>query len=245
VTVPAEAAEVARARLLALFPDGFEEREAGESIELAAYTDGAGEERLRSVFANASAQEVADDWRERWRSFHRPARVGALWVGPPWRRPPAGPLAVVIDPGRAFGTGAHPTTRLCLELLQELPRGALLDVGCGSGVLAIAAAKLGYGPVTAVDDDPVAVEVTRANARANSVALSASVADARVHALPPADVAVANISLPSAEQIAPRLAAARLVVSGYLAHEQPVVPGLRPVGRRVLEGWAADVLERV
>src|SRR5581483_8593025 len=102
----------------------------------------------------AALDEVADDWADRWRAFHRGVRLGPLWVGPPWEAAPAGALPVVIDPGRAFGTGAHPTTRLCLELLLEQPPGALVDVGCGSGVLAIAAAKLGHGPVVALDVDP-------------------------------------------------------------------------------------------
>ena len=84
--------------------------------------------------------------------------------------PPPDALAVVIDPGRAFGTGAHATTRLALELLQDVEPTSLLDVGCGSGVLSVAAAKLGFAPVTAVDIDDVALETTRANAAANGVA---------------------------------------------------------------------------
>ena len=88
-----------------------------------------------------------EGWEDRWRDFHHGVVVGRFWVGPPWEEAPAGVEAIVIDPGRAFGTGAHPTTRLTLELLQELEPGSLLDVGCGSGVLSIAAAKLGFAPV--------------------------------------------------------------------------------------------------
>jgi ribosomal protein L11 methyltransferase len=142
VTVPFRRAEQARALMLELFPDGFEEVERTDSVELAAYTDPGGEERLMQVFTGTSASDVEEGWEERWREFHRPVRIGPLWVGPPWEHPPPVAIAVVVDPGRAFGTGAHPTTRLCLEALLDLQRGSLLDVGCGSGVLAIAAALL-------------------------------------------------------------------------------------------------------
>ena len=91
--------------------------------------------------------------------------MGPLWIGPPWESAPADALAVVIDPGRAFGTGAHATTRLCLELLLDAPRGSVLDVGCGSGVLAIAAARLGFGPVAAVDVDEIAVDAATGKRR--------------------------------------------------------------------------------
>src|SRR5262249_41387275 len=147
----------------------FEEVEEGEDVALAAYTDAAGEERLWHAFGGVHSADVEDGWEERWRSFHRPITVGPLWVGPPWETPPEQSTAVVVDPGRAFGTGAHATTRLCLELLIDLPRGSLLDVGSGSGVLAIAGAKLGFSPVVALDVDPIAVETTRANAAANGV----------------------------------------------------------------------------
>ncbi len=113
----------------------------------------------------------------------------------------------MIDPGRAFGTGAHATTRLCLELLLDRARAGLLDVGCGSGVLAIAAARLGFAPVVAVDVDPVAVEVTRANGRANGVEIEATALDARTGHLPATGLAVANISLSDVRVLAPRLAA--------------------------------------
>ena len=132
-------------------------------------------------------------------------RIGPLWVGPPWEAPPADALTVVIDPGRAFGTGAHPSTRLCLELLLDEPRGSLLDIGCGSGVISIAAARLGFGPVTALDIDEVAVEVTRENAVANGVADRDPRGSRRPRRqLPHADLAVANISLEAIEAVAAR-----------------------------------------
>jgi ribosomal protein L11 methyltransferase len=184
------------------------------------------------------AHDVRDGWEDAWRGFHHGAVVGRFWVGPPWE-------TIVIDPGRAFGTGAHATTRLCLELLQELePTGPLLDVGCGSGVLAIAAAKLGFSPVTAVDVDETAVETARANAVANGVEISVFAADAGGDELPPAAVAVANIALDVVERITPRLDAERLVTSGYLARDEPSLPGRRRLARRELDGWAADLFAR-
>jgi ribosomal protein L11 methyltransferase len=230
--------------MLELFPGGFEESDDGTSVELAAYTDGAGEERLYAVFGAGRSEDVADDWPDRWRGFHRPVRVGPLWVGPPWEQPPAGATPVVIDPGRAFGTGAHATTRLCLQLLLDLPRGSLLDVGCGSGVLGIGAALLGFGPVRAVDVDAAAVEVARANAAANGVDVDVRRADARTDELPRADVAVLNIAPDVVAEVAPRLDAVHLVTSGYLAADRPDVPGLRHVGRAEADGWAADLLRR-
>jgi ribosomal protein L11 methyltransferase len=230
--------------MLELFPGGFEEIDGADGVELVAYTDGRGEELIAQAFGGAQAADVAEDWEERWKAFHRGIAIAGLWVGPPWEAPPAGATVVVIDPGRAFGTGAHPTTRLCLELLAELDRGGLLDVGCGSGVLAIAAAKLGYEPVTAIDLDPHAVEATRANAASNQVVLDARVADAIAGELPAADLAVANITLEAVERLGPLLASRRAVTSGYLVSEQPGLHGFRIVERREREGWAADIWER-
>ncbi|HKP19863.1 MAG TPA: 50S ribosomal protein L11 methyltransferase [Gaiellaceae bacterium] len=230
--------------MVELFPDGFEEAELRDGVELAAYTDAAGEERLWAAFGGARASEVEEGWEDRWRAFHRPVRVGPLWVGPPWEEPEAGAVAVVIDPGRAFGTGSHGTTRLCLEFLLDLPPGSLLDVGCGSGVLSIAAAKLGFAPVHAVDLDAQAIEATQRNAAANGVRVEVVVADACADALPATETAVVNIALDAVRPIGERLDCSRLITSGYLASEAPRLRGYRHEGRRETEGWAADLHTR-
>src|SRR5439155_23149246 len=169
VAVPAQRAEQARACMLELFPEGFEEVDSSDGVELVAYTDSGGEERLWHAFGGARAEDVAADWRDRWKSFHHPVQVGSLWIGPPWTEPPADVTPVVIEPARAFGTGAHPTTQLCIQLILGLDRGSVLDLGCGSGVLSIVAAKSGFAPVVALDSDQHAFEATPANAAANCV----------------------------------------------------------------------------
>jgi ribosomal protein L11 methyltransferase len=152
-------------------------------------------------------------------------------------------LPVVIDPGRAFGTGAHPTTRLCLELLQRLEPSSLLDVGCGSGVLSIAAALLGFAPVTGVDTEAAAVEATVENARANGVDVHAELVSADA-VLPPAAAGVANISHEAVLALPERIAVDELVTSGYLASQPLALAGFVHVERLVLEGWAADLHRR-
>jgi ribosomal protein L11 methyltransferase len=238
--VPLERAEEARALMLELAPEGFEERERGEELELAAYTDAYGGARIARAFGTVHEEALTDDWADRWRTFHHPVRSGPFWVGPSWEGAPSDAIAIVIDPGLAFGTGGHATTRLCLELLPELTRGSLLDAGCGSGVLSVAAAKLGFAPVHAFDDDHFAVETAAANAAANQVAVDARQVDVTRDPLPAVDVAFANIALAVAEAIAPRLEARELVTAGYLVADRPALEGWEHVERRELEGWAAD-----
>src|SRR5947208_4936388 len=204
VRVRREDAELVLAELLELPPSGVEELAVagGDVVEYAVYGPPGELPELPDLRAAAgdalvevSTSEIADDWSERWRSFHRPLVIpGQLTVRPPWEPPGETPIDLVIDPGQAFGTGAHATTRLCLELLLSSEgRGSLLDLGCGSGVLAIAAARLGYGPVLAVDNDPLSVAATEANARRNEVQLDVRRLDLRTSVVPVADTVTANL----------------------------------------------------
>jgi ribosomal protein L11 methyltransferase len=197
-----------------------------------------------TAFPDARTEQVEPGWEDRWREFHHGTRIGPLWVGPPWEAQPADAIAVVIDPGRAFGTGAHPTTRLCLELLLEQERGGVLDVGCGSGVLAIAAAKLGHPDVLAIDVDESAVEATRTNAAANGVLLEMRQLDGSSGPLPARELALANIALHTVEAIGELIASSRVVTSGYLVADRPRLAGFAHVERRELDGWAADLHQR-
>lgn len=242
VTVPEARSEEARAVMIELFPEGFEELGGeGGGLELAAYTNAAGEERIWQAFGGAASSDVDDDWQDRWRQFHKPVRVGTLWIGPPWERPDPDAVAVVIDPGRAFGTGGHPTTQLCLELLDAEERASVLDVGCGSGVLSIAAAKLGFDPVVAVDFDEQAVEATLRNAAENGVVVDVALADLREDELPEAALALANIAADAVVELGPRLRAARAITSGYLVSDEPELEGYRRERRIQSGGWAADL----
>ena len=244
VTVPSEVAEVARAWMMGLFQEGFEEVEHGDTLELVAYTDREREEGVRLRFGAVEVSDLPEDWEHRWRRFHRPVRIGPLWVGPPWEAIPEDAISVVIDPGRAFGTGAHPTTRLCLELLLGLPTGSVLEIGSGSGVLAIAAAKLGHRPVVAVDNDPLAVQATTDNAVVNSVDVDVRFTDALRDPLPRADISLANASFSAAGQLAQRLESRVFVTSGYFATARPELSGFAHRDRRERDGWAADLFER-
>jgi ribosomal protein L11 methyltransferase len=178
---------------------------------------------------------------------------GRVHVRPPWEPPPARDLLdVVIDPGRAFGTGAHATTTLSLELLTAIPpSGALLDLGCGSGVLAIAAAKLGFAPLVALDHDELAVQAAADNARANGVELDVRRADLRTDPLPAMPTVLANLLRPLLLAVAGRLPdppPRTLIASGLLAGEADEVAGvfaaygLRERDRRVEGEWAALLL---
>lgn len=251
-------AEPVLAELLALVPAGLEERDMDDAtVEYALY--GAPGElpdvgELRAVAGGAlvevSTSEVPDG--SAWRDWHRPLDVGPLRVRPPWAEPRPGALDVVIDPGQAFGTGQHPTTRLTLGLLvQERTRGPLADWGCGSGVLAIAAAKLGFGPVTALDSDRGAIDATRQNAVANGVALDrVERFDLRSQPPPRADVVAANLMRPLLLRVAGLMPEppGALVASGLLDHEGDEVAAafapLRESRRLSDKGWTALLLER-
>ena len=164
---------------------------------------------------------------------------------------PAGsePHDLVIDPARAFGTGAHATTSLCLELLLELePQGSLFDLGCGSGVLAILAASLGFSPVAAADNDPLAVDATVLNAKVNGIELDVSRLDLRTDPLPECDVLVANILAPVLIGLASKLESLRpptVLLSGILDEQaDSVLEAWQNLGyaqqRRVSRsGWSA------
>ena len=179
-----------------------EQADAEAALRMAVAASGA---RIR---ARIGVERVADeDWVRASQAQFAPFRAGRLWVGAGWHAAPSDASAIVrIDPGMAFGTGSHPTTRLVLRFLEQNVRGGerLLDYGCGSGILAIAAAKLGAGTIDAVDIDPRSVEVTRANASANAVALTASrpedLASGRY------DLVVANILAQPLIDLAPLLA---------------------------------------
>ena len=136
-------------------------------------------------------------WEDAWRRFHKPHVIGRLYVRPPWYPARDDLLDVVVEAGLAFGTGGHASTRQCLELIQTLTPGSLLDLGSGSGVVSFAALRLGFAPVTGIDIDPVAVHAAAGNAAMNGLAPTFLVGDATdpAYPLPAADVVVANIAL--------------------------------------------------
>jgi ribosomal protein L11 methyltransferase len=282
VRVPREQAEVVLAELLELAPAGVEEVELGPGlVEYAVYGAPGELPGLPDLKAAAGAalieistSEIADDWQERWRGFHRPILIRAraansadvavpdLYVRPPWEPVAEASAAVeeiVIDPGQAFGTGAHATTRLCLELLLELAgaqraRGPVIDLGTGSGVLAIAAARLGFGPVLAFDHEAASVSAAAANAAANGVELAARQIDLRTQSLPPLGegvVVLANLLFPLLLGLSRTISEApgQLVVSGLLREQADELVeafvrrfGLREQRRLCRGEWAASWL---
>jgi ribosomal protein L11 methyltransferase len=262
-----EQADVVLAELTVLAPNGVEEERGPGFVEYAIY-GGEGElpelgeidAALGEGSVEVSASEIPDDWADRWRDFHKPLLVGErLWLRPSWEEPRKGTVDVVVDPGRAFGTGAHPTTRLCLELLLELEAGAgaagaLTDLGTGSGVLAIAAAKLGWGPVAACDHEAPALEAAAVNAAANGVEIALEQINLRGRLPSLAPTTVANMTAPILAAVARQLVASRapdtLVLSGLLPTELDETAaafahaGLVEAERRREGDWAALLLRR-
>ncbi len=188
-----EYAEHVMANLLELAPNGLEEERGPGWVEFAIYGPPGEVPELGELQAAAGGSlvdvtttSVPDDWADRWADFHRPIEVaGRIGVRPSWWDPQDGLIDVVVDPGRAFGTGGHPTTRLSLAMLVELEQageafGPIADWGTGSGVLAIAAAKLGWSPVTGCDREDASLEAAAANAEANDVDLALGRVDVRV-----------------------------------------------------------------
>jgi ribosomal protein L11 methyltransferase len=285
IRVPRESSELVLAELLELTPAGVEEVQLdGETVEYAVY--GAPGELpslpdLTAAAAGSTVQittsELADDWHERWKDFHRPVLIPApsptpdavpsLRVRPPWEPPLASSGAavqeIVIDPGQAFGTGGHATTSLCLELLLQVKAtgaatGALLDVGTGSGVLAIAAAKLGYGPLLGLDNELESVQAAAENATANDAEMQTRRFDLRTEDLPwqgedpdtPAGplLITANLLRPLLLELAGKLERppAHLIASGLLRAELDEVAqafiqrlGMRERNRLSGGEWAA------
>jgi ribosomal protein L11 methyltransferase len=279
-----EQAELVLAELSVLAPNGVEEEHGPGYVEYAIY-GGEGELPELGALEAAAGQslvevistEVPDDWADRWQDFHKPLLVGGrIWMRPSWEEPREGTVDVVVDPGRAFGTGAHPTTRLCLELLLELEAageavGPLTDLGTGSGVLAIAAAKLGWDPVSGYDHELPALEAATANAEANGVDASFEPLNLRDSLPSLAPTTVANLTAPVLREVAaqldgdrgrargslPAVAPARprpipdaLILSGLLIPEvDEIASAFAPTGlgeaeRRIDGDWAALLLRR-
>jgi ribosomal protein L11 methyltransferase len=213
-----------RCRVSALFPEATD-----VSAALEEALEGAG----AATLAAASIDRLDDaDWVALTQRDFPPMRVGQrLWIVPTWHAPPEpDAINIVLDPGAAFGTGSHPTTRLCLAWLERevRPGDAVLDYGCGSGILAIAALRLGAGSATGVDIDPLALEAARYNAQRNAVSLTLATAQSML----PAQfrLTLANILANPLRLLAPLLA----------AHTQPA--GAIALSG-ILSGQAAGVIE--
>ena len=199
---------------------GIQQPPPGRALLVASFGGREAARAAAGAFGGDLAEIEDRDWSEEWKKGLGPVDIGRVRIRPSWIQaaPPPGSVEVVLDPGMAFGTGSHQTTSLCLAALSELlatrPGAAVLDVGTGSGLLAIAASKLGAGRVAANDVDPVAVDVARENAARNGVRLE--LAAAPVEAITGAfDVVVANILANTLVELAPALVS-RLAPSGVV-----------------------------
>lgn len=222
----------AGAQSVALEPDGVVvallslEQNSDSLVDAAARSAGISRPRY------SSARLEDQDWVRASQAQFAPVTIGArLWIGPSWHAAPPGRVSVSIDPGLAFGTGTHPSTKLVLAYLETTIRGGerVLDYGCGSGILAIAAAKLGAAHVDGVDVDPQAVETAAANACANGIALNATLPGALGAA--DYDLVVSNILAQPLIVLAPLLAARgrRVALSGILDEQaEEVMCAYRP-----------------
>jgi ribosomal protein L11 methyltransferase len=263
-----DSAGIVLAELLELSPAGVEEKALdgggveyviyGAPGELPALPDV--EAAVGDVLVDVSSTEIPDDWSERWKVWHRPVDVAwrfrRLRVRPPWEPAIAGDpelIELVVDPAQAFGTGAHATTRLCLELLLSLdPGGPFADWGSGTGVLAIAAARLGYAPVLAVDLDPYSIEASEENARENGVEIEVRRHNLRTTPPPHAPTVCANLVRPLLLDVARLMEEApdHLICSGLLRAEADEIAaafaahGLQERERRSVGEWSALLLSK-
>ena len=258
--VPRKEVEAVLDRLLPVVSSGAREVPRGSQVELRMRGDDLPTltELARITGRRRSAlieRAVSDDWRARRVADYEPDLVGGrLVVAPGWAPSSRAEIELVLTEGPAFGAGTHPTTRTCLEVLLGLsPAGSFADLGCGTGVLAILAARLGWDPVVAVDVSPVSVETARANARANGVSLDARVLDLEANPPPLTDVLAANIPPSVHDRIAsalpeptPRVG----LMSGFYSSEAEQVAeaygvrGLRVRRRFDVEGWSILLMNR-
>jgi ribosomal protein L11 methyltransferase len=189
--------------ILALQPAGWQEEDGGRTLvfwlEDGAAVDASIAAALRDLgtLGRLEVTREPPGWEDSWRRFHKPHVIGRLYVRPPWYPARDDLLDIAVEAGLAFGTGGHASTRQCLELIQTLTPGALLDLGAGSGVVSFAALRLGFAPVTGIEIDPVAVHAAAGNAAMNGLEPTFLVGDATdpAYPLPEADVVVANIAL--------------------------------------------------
>jgi ribosomal protein L11 methyltransferase len=221
------------AEILALQPAGWQEEDGGGTLvfwlEDGAEADAEVAAALKRLGASGRLEVAREQpgWEDAWRRFHRPHVIGRLYVRPPWYPARDDLLDIAVEAGLAFGTGGHASTRQCLELIQAVTPGSLLDLGSGSGVVSFAALRLGFAPVTGIDIDPVAVHAAAGNAAMNGLAPTFLVGDATdpSYPLPGADVVVANIALRPILRLAERWRAdgaappAELLLSGLLVEQ--------------------------